>query len=150
MALERTSTRSGEKFVLPFMERRRLHERAHRAQRHNQSEVCGLMLICRGNNLHLRFLKNRSTESGKYLLSRSETKAAARSASGKGQKVLGTFHSHPISEAIPSPGDLQRGFFRGYELIYDVCGRKARLWRLTRNSAGATPEEVVLTLSRRV
>ena len=45
-------------------------------------------------------------------------------------KVLGTFHSHPIGEAIPGPRDIQTARSGSLMLIYDVCGRQARLWKI--------------------
>lgn len=136
-------------FVLPYRERRRLHNRAFRAQQRNQSEVCGLVLASKRNKLCLKFLPNRSSEAGEYRLERRDARFAARAARRSDCRVLGTFHSHPISEAIPSRGDVERGFFYGYELIYDVCGLRARLWRLRRGAMGRNAEEVHLLLEPR-
>ena len=59
---------------------------------------------------------------------RKPQKVLARKA---GKTVLGTFHSHPISEAIPSPGDFMGAgsLSDSLMLIYDVCGIEARLGR---------------------
>lgn len=137
---------TGAPFVLPFDERRRLHGRAYRAQQRDQSEVCGLVLVVAGGRLRFHFLQNRSMEAGKYELPRHEADAASQVARQSGQRVLGSFHSHPISEAKPSKEDIDRGFFRGYELIYDVCGREVHLWRLGQTAGKALPKEVEIAL----
>jgi proteasome lid subunit RPN8/RPN11 len=137
-------------FVLSIAERRRLHVRALSAQRKDQSEVCGVVVVSTTGRLHLVFMPNRSAEPGRYLLSTAEVRVQARRSRGRGERVLGTFHSHPISEATLSRGDLARGFFGGYELIYDVCGREFRLWRLRRGAGRAKKAvDVPLATARR-
>jgi proteasome lid subunit RPN8/RPN11 len=135
--------------VLPYRERRRLHDRASRAQRRNQAEVCGVVLVSKTNRLYLRFLRNQSRRPGEFRIDREDARAAVRAAEKNGHKLLGTFHSHPISEALPSPGDLDCGFLDGHELIYDVCGRDARLWRLKSGATTRDAEEVSLRLEPR-
>jgi proteasome lid subunit RPN8/RPN11 len=61
-----------------------------------------------------------------------------------GKRVLGTFHSHPISEAIPGRGDLARTALNSLCLIYDVCGRKPRLWKIVKRDGQRIANEVPL------
>ncbi len=56
-------------------------------------------------------------------------RVSARSA---GHRIVGTFHSHPISEAVPSPRDLAEAAGNSLLLIYDVCGAELRLWRVVK------------------
>ncbi len=58
--------------------------------------------------------------------------------------LLGHFHSHPISEAIPSPGYLKEAPLYSYQLIYDVCGSEARLWFITKRAKRKVALEVPL------
>jgi len=131
-------------FTLSFRERRRLHGRACRAQQRDQSEVCGLVVVSPRNRLSLHFLRNQSGEPGRYELSLAEVRAAVRLERRRNKHPLGTFHSHPISAAVPSKGDLSNAFLNGYELIYDVCGRHVRLWRLLKRGGRVAVREVTM------
>jgi proteasome lid subunit RPN8/RPN11 len=59
---------------------------------------------------------------------RTDVAVIAKRLNGR-ERILGTFHSHPLGGAKPSEADLRSGFFNGRELIYDVCAREVRLWR---------------------
>ena len=116
------------RFVLPYAEKRRLHLRAMRAQQRGHFEVCGVVVVRGGGRIKLRFLLNYSTVPYRFEMRRSEVQAVQRAIERNGQRVLGSFHSHPVAEAKPGPGDIGKGFYGGVELIYDVCGRCARMW----------------------
>ncbi|CAK0771545.1 hypothetical protein CCP4SC76_5460005 [Gammaproteobacteria bacterium] len=62
----------------------------------------------------------------------------------KNGRIIGTYHSHPINEAIPSSGDLKNAFYKNIELIYDVCGRSARLWQRCKYSGNEIVKELSL------
>jgi hypothetical protein len=49
-----------------------------------------------------------------------------------GHRFMGIFHSHPISEAVPSPIDIRVARPNALLLIHDVCGTDARLWRIVK------------------
>lgn len=119
------------RFVLPYAEKRRLHLRAIRAQQRGHLEVRGVVEVNARRRIKLRFLLNYSTMPYRFEMRRSEIQAVQRAIERNGQRVLGSFHSHPVSKAKPGSGDIGKGFYRGVELIYDVCGRYVRLWRLT-------------------
>lgn len=136
-------------FILPNSEKRRLHDRAYRAQQHGQFEVCGLLIVDARGRISLRFLRNESGDPGRYEISL-RTIADIRSAIRlENRRILGSFHSHPVSEAAPGRGDLRRGFFNGVELIYDVCGRSARMWRLVKPRGRRVFREVPLVCEPR-
>jgi len=116
-------------FVLPFREFRRLHGRAYRAQQRDHLEICGLLYSDSENQLGLEFMENATSASCHYTLERECVRQVSRDLRNNGKHVLGTFHSHPLGDAIPSRGDLQCGFLHGVELIYDVCALEPRLWR---------------------
>jgi len=122
------STRGG--FILPYTEKRRLHLRAIRAQQRGHLEVCGVVVVNAKDRIKLRFLVNYSTMPYKFEMRRSEAQAVRRASERNGLRVLGSFHSHPVGGAKPGPGDIGKAFYRGVELIYDVCGRCARLWKV--------------------
>ncbi len=139
-----------ENYKLPYRERRRLHERSYRAQQRDGSEVCGLLVVGRDKRIRLQFLRNIAKEPGKYNIDLREVKAMNRSIVAQNKKILGSFHSHPVSEAIPGAGDLKTGFYRGIEMIYDVCGREVKLWRVKRNGIKKTAKELPLIFEARL
>jgi len=93
-------------------------------------EVCGLILSEDGERINLAYLPNETLRPGGWLFGQQSYESARRRAKGQGMKILGTFHSHPISEAIPGPRDIKTAKAGSLMLIYDVCGRKARLWKI--------------------
>lgn len=121
-------------FLISSTELDRLRLRAHRAQQRDQSEVCGILIINKQRLLKLIFLTNFSDRPGHYEIKKLEVKHALGSVR-LGWRPFGSFHSHPISEAIPGDGDKRGGFYRGIELIWDVCGRSGRLWRYYKSSS---------------
>jgi proteasome lid subunit RPN8/RPN11 len=81
--------------------------------------------------LRLRFLENESPEPGRFKISKRSVEDCIAQLEARGFPVVGSFHSHVVSHAIPGEGDIRRAFLRGMELIYDVCGETARLWKVT-------------------
>jgi proteasome lid subunit RPN8/RPN11 len=136
--------KSTNNYILPFTEQRRLHDRAYRAQQRDQSEVCGALLANGDRMLQLHFMMNRAGRPMAWSLCRKDLLALRRGVSSTDWKVVGTFHSHPISEAIPGPRDFDSLPVRQLQLIYDVCGRKSRLWTRTSKATGAIPKELAL------
>ena len=66
----------------------------------------------------------------------------------RGWRPLGTFHSHVVGTAIPGPRDVREGFYRGYQLVYDVCGREVKLYRRVRRGGRLIAREVPLVRER--
>ena len=110
-------------------EYRRLQDRAYRAQQKDQSEVCGA-LVCNGEHLHLKFLKNHSPDRGSFLIKLAEVRPIRKELQGTKYRVVGYFHSHIVSEAIPGERDISEALINSLMLIYDVCGREAKLYRV--------------------
>jgi proteasome lid subunit RPN8/RPN11 len=111
---------------------RRLRALALKAQIRGQREVCGLLARTRLRQLELWFLTNRSSTAGSFRMERAEYLRARREIRELGKHPIGTFHSHPISEAIPAKSDLTGAALNSLCLIYDVCGRIARLWKIVK------------------
>jgi proteasome lid subunit RPN8/RPN11 len=120
---------NGQPICLPFHEWRRLRRKSLAAQQHNQMEACGVLGLTGAGHLALHFLENSTEEPCSWELSNSAIRKAARQVRRRGQKILGLFHSHPISKAIPGSRDRRWITSRRWQLIYDVCGTEARLWR---------------------
>jgi len=131
-------------YILRMSELQKLHFSAVRAQRHGQKEVCGVLASDENGRLELRFLTNRSQRAGRFTIARADYFGAREAIRQMGKRVLGTFHSHPISEAIPSRGDLARTALNSFFLIYDVCGREPRLWKIVKRNGQRVADEVPL------
>ena len=132
------------KYTLPFLERRRLHDRAYRAQQRDHSEVCGAVMCMRSGVLRLHFLENQSERPGHFEIAPADLRALHQSKNGTRLRFLGTFHSHPVSYAVPGRSDIRGAPTRGLMLVYDVCGREARLWRIVRRKGCKTAVQLTL------
>jgi len=139
------TTKRLPEYVLPHQERLNLHREALRAQRQDQSEVCGVLVADSKFCLKLHYLENRNTRPGHFEMKSSDLATARRGAQLLGGQLLGTFHSHPISDAVPSRSDRNGARLNSLLLIYDVCARKVRLWRVKKKGAGRTCEEVFIS-----
>ncbi len=79
--------------------------RAH-AQRDHPLECCGL-LLGRGQDLHDAIAaSNEVASTTRYRIQPSDHFAAVRLARARGLDVVGAYHSHPRSSAVPSTTDL--------------------------------------------
>jgi len=85
----------------------------------------------------------------RYATRLKESRKAVEGIEAEGMMLMGSFHSHPIGYAKPGKGDLQYAIRSNVKflLIYDVCGRDAKLWRLkrTRGKYGFCSERLRLT-----
>jgi proteasome lid subunit RPN8/RPN11 len=134
--------------VLPYREFRRLHARAYRAQQRDQSEVVGLLVSGVRRRLGLAFLKNHSDRPGRFEVQRAAVTAERQRARSRGARVVGLFHSHPVSPATLGPGDRRGAMPNSLQLVYDVCGLDARLWWVSRRAGRGRVSEVVLKVER--
>lgn len=135
-------------FILPYKEKRRLHDRAFRAQQRDQSEVCGVMSVDRYSRIELHFLKNNSGKAGSFRIFSFDVMAIKQTLKPHNQ-FIGLFHSHVVSEAIPGPRDIRNARPSYLQLIYDVCGHEARLWRIKKDKKRKVAVEVPLILASR-
>ena len=118
-----------------------LHRQAYAAQQEAHLEVCGVLVGRSRDILELRYVTNVKREPYTHSMRRTDVEEIESDVATTGLSILGTFHSHPVSEARPSGGDIAGGFCNGMELIYDVCGEQARLWRLVREGGIARAVE---------
>jgi proteasome lid subunit RPN8/RPN11 len=137
------------KFILPYNEKRRLHYHAFRAQQKDQSEVCGVVLVGLDRKIRLQFLPNLSTSSCSFEVSIRDVNVFKRQVAEQGMRVIGIFHSHIVSEAILGPYDLQEAPLSYMQLIYDICGRQVRMWRIKKITGEKVAIEVPLTVESR-
>ena len=133
-------------YILRRSDLRKLHFSALRAQKRGQREVGGVLASDENGRLELWFLTNQSQRAGRFTIARADYFRAQEAIRRAGKHVLGTFHSHPISEAIPGRGDLAGEALNSFCLIYDVCGRKPRLWKIVKRGGQKVADEVPLKL----
>lgn len=134
-----------QSFQISKRDLRRLRDRSIRAQARDQSEVCGILLLDGDGRLHLVFLQNRSTSASHFEMAKADIREERLRASAANLQFIGTFHSHPVGFAGPGTGDLSFRDAGQFQLIYDVCARRARLWRIIRREGAVTARELTLT-----
>lgn len=113
-------------------------------------EACGL-LIGRVEGAALRITRvvearNLASDGGgqRFELHPEDYLAAERAARDEGQEIVGVWHSHPQSRAVPSDLDLEQAW-EGWSYLIVGCSasgaRELRSWRLV---GGAFREETLL------
>lgn len=119
------------KYTFPLNFRRQLHRRAYKKQQDGHYEVAGVFLF-KNDKIELVYCKNHSEEPYHFAISTTEFKKIKKEAKVQGKKFGGIFHSHPVSEAYPGKVDLQNTNSNELMMIYDVCDREAKLWRIVK------------------
>ena len=125
--------KKGGPYRLSQNERRRLHRLAYQRQ-DCHGEVCGILVEGAGRYLRFVFVENTSDRPGHFEMERSVLARLRRKLTIDGIKAIGYFHSHPISRATPSNSDSKATPRGSFHLIYDVCGREAKLWCFVKRS----------------
>jgi proteasome lid subunit RPN8/RPN11 len=97
--------------------------------------------------LQLVFVKNRATKPGQFRIDPADEQRVRKELGGA--RIVGTFHSHPVSPATPSGSDIVRARIGHYLLIHDVCGCVTSLWRVQRVNGNKTTHEVELRSTSR-
>jgi proteasome lid subunit RPN8/RPN11 len=137
-------------FHLPFREFRRLYQRALRAQQRAHLEVVGLLAAAPGEPrvLRLAFLVNCARASGRWELRQEEITKMRRELIRRGLRVVGLFHSHPISKARLGSRDRRNTPTGWAHLVYDVCGLEPRLYMIRPRNGRRRVEELTLSVER--
>lgn len=83
----------------------------------------------------------------RFLVSPAEFLAAERAAAAEGLRLVGVYHSHPDSPAVPSEYDREHAWPNlGYLIISVVRGRprEARLWQLASGRGAFVERDLVV------
>lgn len=110
---------------------------AAEAKRDGQ-EIAGL-LVDNGHRIELLPCTNKSRRAGAFAFVAREIRAKVRASEMLGHKVVGAFHSHPISLAEPSASDVKYARDDSLMLLIDCIAKTARLWRIRRGAARELP-----------
>ncbi len=97
----------------------------------------------------LHFLENRSDRSRHFEIRLTDVGNVRRALPAIGQRFVGIFHSHVVGYARPGEADLAGAILSHHLLIYDVCGREARLWRVVKRLGQRTAREVAISIEPR-
>jgi proteasome lid subunit RPN8/RPN11 len=136
------------RYKLPISERRRFHRQAFRRQQLDHGEVCGLLTVDLDSSIRLIFIKNVCERPGGYAMTVRDIRQGKERARDNGTRVVGFFHSHPVSPPVLSRRDVAQSPARSLQLVYDVCGRELRLYAVTRSRSHTVITEVPLIVDR--
>jgi proteasome lid subunit RPN8/RPN11 len=103
--------------------------KARKAASDGYREICGL-LIDNGHFLEMLETTNVSQKGGHCEFDEKQIKAVMKAVNHLQHEIVGTFHSHPISEAKPGNGDIEGAVDDSLMLIIDCTEGEARLWRI--------------------
>jgi proteasome lid subunit RPN8/RPN11 len=98
--------------------------------------------------LTLVFLENLAEEAGRWELRRDHIARVRRELRGRGLRVIGLFHSHPLTEAILGPRDRRNTPTGWLHLVYDVCGLEPKLYVIRRRKGRRRAEQLALSVAR--
>ncbi|MEJ0091370.1 MAG: Mov34/MPN/PAD-1 family protein [Limisphaerales bacterium] len=98
------------------------------------TEICGL-IIDTGHQLSFVPTRNVSSRVGSFALSRPDVRRVVAATKILGQKVVGTFHSHPVGIATPGKSDIKYAVDGSLIFIFDCIGRKGSLWKIKNGKA---------------
>jgi proteasome lid subunit RPN8/RPN11 len=106
-----------------------LREACHSAREVAGMETCGL-IIDTGHQLSFVPTRNVSLRFGSFALSRLDVRRIVAATKVLGQEVVGTFHSHPVGDAVSGKSDIEHSVDDSLMFIFDCTGRDGRLWKI--------------------
>lgn len=112
-------------------------------------ECCGL-LVGKGDSI-ARSVRARNLDANatRYLIDPEDHFAAIRSARAEGLEVIGAYHSHPSSAAVPSATDVGEAK-SGSDFLYVIvspAGDDVRVYRIEQGTCNAHALTLTLTLT---
>ena len=78
------------------------------------AECCGLLIGTVDGIEDFRRARNLDARPTRYRVDPADHFAAIRHARRVGWEVVGAYHSHPATRAVPSPSDLREATYAGY------------------------------------
>lgn len=105
-------------------------------------EVCGL-LVAEHSRLQLIPVHNASQEILSFAVWKQWVQIALRAANCPASRVVGTYHSHPISGAVPGESDIAGIKNGSLMLIAATLPMEYKLWRI--NDLTAIPMQLIVS-----
>ncbi len=133
-------------YQLPLPENLRLKREARAATAEGNREVCGAIFqhSDTSRTLELFFVENASNRSHSYELSPRSVQRVRKAADNRDSKIIGSFHSHPSSDAAPSKSDITHAGVLSLLLIHSVPSGRTRLWQIVLRDGAKKAREVQL------
>jgi proteasome lid subunit RPN8/RPN11 len=94
-------------------------------------------------------MKNLAEEPCRWELLPSDIDVYRRDLRARGFRVIGLFHSHPLTQAKLGPRDRRNTPTGWTHLVYDVCGREPRLYAVRRRGGRRHLDALALTVERK-
>ncbi len=92
-------------------------------------EICGF-LVHNGHFIEIVETRNESRKMGHFKVNKKQYDRIKKAIRTLHHNLTGSFHSHPVSEAQPGPGDIKGSENNSLMLIIDCIGNEAKLWRI--------------------
>lgn len=112
------------------------------------AECCGALVgAAHGREIEVRTLipvQNAAPEHSRYLIEADMVLRLERQCACAGLQVLGFYHSHPASDAVPSPLDIELASPGYVYLIVNAIRGELRCWRLRDDRSGFAELPVAL------
>jgi proteasome lid subunit RPN8/RPN11 len=105
-------------------------------------EICGL-LLSNGYCLELVLTQNKTKRPGGFSFYSREVLKIERAAPFLNYRIVGTFHSHPWSSAVPGKSDIEYAEDDSLMLIISCWDKEANLWRIYNRKAHQVKLEYV-------
>ena len=99
-------------------------------------EICGLLIqtnIC----ISLLPIRNGSKNLGEFWITAQAKQNECRKRNISFSRIVGTYHSHPLSGIAPGESDIRGAQDGELMLIFDCWDNKIGLWRIFRGEAKA-------------
>lgn len=93
------------------LRRELVEEMIAHAQNNLPNEACGILAGTGGEILAFYPATNAEHSPTRYTIDPQELLRIFREVESKGWEVMGIFHSHPVTEAYPSPTDIRLAFY---------------------------------------
>ena len=127
----------------------RLKREARLAQEEGNREVCGAILQRQDGTLELCFADNESIRAHTYTLSSKSVRRMQGLAKETNSAIIGSFHSHPSSDAQPGKGDLEHAGVHSLMMIHSVRTGQTKLWKVVLREDQKRAREVKLQVFAR-
>lgn len=128
----------------------KLSNESRAAKRNGEREVCGGLLLRSDGQLALCFTPNESPDPRSFMIAKSNLERMSELAANHEARLIGSFHSHPASDAMPGEDDLSGAGVNSLILIHSVRSGQTRLWQVVPHDHENVAVEVQLeVLGRR-
>jgi len=126
------------------LQKRNLRDVAVRARRaaRRLNEVAGI-LVDFGGVVRLVETRNQSKRAMSFWIHHRDWNLVERATTALGSKIVGTFHSHVVSDPVPAESDIRGARSGDIMIIIDSLNGEVRAWRIRGRRAFRMKHQVV-------